>query len=847
MANDIVAYLNLYSTYGWQVNGSFVNKANFTALRYLPSGVNNVNGKAVFLPNNEPFNLPPFGYSYAANNGNLSTGEQLYSLDEIAGLTPSKGSNDTTLLKNTIVASQNSVINGINTTATQITSAITGATNTLDSAILNSKIAINNLLSSSSNSILTRIASGTTTIASDINTAVSTITGKIQSNVDAVSGIEKVVSNNVFSSANNVINSIASSLGNAQTSIANTVQSSISNTQNSINNALSSSVNNLTNQLTGVKNQVDTATNRISNSNTETLEGIVNGITSSLDPLNLFTSLLHTDYASLVHNLIPDLGGDITKSIERIRNAIDKLLKGEYKTWHNFIDDLGVFEPNSTIINSVINAFLILPIMKTVFENAGNIYSQNPIKLLMAEVRPTSLQSGDILKAAQRKLISDDLANELLAKLGFSDELITILRGNNKILLDVNEVKTMFLRDMITEEEHDLRLYKLGFKDQDIQHFKQLYFAIPNPNDLVRFAVREVFTPKTVKAYGLDEDFPTDFEKYAKQVGLDTQWTHAYWQAHWELPSANMGFDMFHRGLISEQELKDLLKALDVMPYWRDKVIGISYNPITRVDIRRLYTLGLISLDDVEKRYRDDGYSPNDAKLLARFTDIDANKDDVTTEQDIKILSKSVIETAYKKKVLSRDDAFKGLSDLGYKDADVNIILAIADVSLQTETKKDVSQAQSDRAHKYIVDAYKRRSISLEEARAQLLDLDLSSDDIDTELSFADYEYQLSVKTNIINKVQDLYLSNTIDDVDLKTVLSVNGFNIKEIEQIIDELVIYKSLRDKKPTKADFDKLLKFGIITQDDYIYEMQGLGFADKYIQMYLDLVAPTDTGDE
>ncbi|GAH93918.1 unnamed protein product, partial [marine sediment metagenome] len=44
---------------------------------------------------------------------------------------------------------------------------------------------------------------------------------------------------------------------------------------------------------------------------------------------------------------------------------------------------------------------------------------------------------------------------------------------------------------------------------------------------------------------------------------------------HWSLPSPSQGFEMLHRGVIDEAELNMLLRALDIMPFWREKLTKV--------------------------------------------------------------------------------------------------------------------------------------------------------------------------------------------------------------------------------------------------------------------------------
>src|SRR5439155_13478403 len=92
---------------------------------------------------------------------------------------------------------------------------------------------------------------------------------------------------------------------------------------------------------------------------------------------------------------------------------------------------------------------------------------------------------------------------------------------------------------------------------------------IPGPSDLIRFAVREGFTPAIVTLYRYNDDFPVEIIPWMQKQGftgdvgiprppgIDSQgrplppgnatWADLHWWAHWELPSPTQGYEMVHR------------------------------------------------------------------------------------------------------------------------------------------------------------------------------------------------------------------------------------------------------------------------------------------------------------
>ncbi|GAH54249.1 unnamed protein product, partial [marine sediment metagenome] len=116
------------------------------------------------------------------------------------------------------------------------------------------------------------------------------------------------------------------------------------------------------------------------------------------------------------------------------------------------------------------------------------------------------------------------------------------------------------------------QLRQIGIHPDYFDTYKTLAYPIPPVADIITMAVREAFTPDIAKRFGQYEDYPPDFEHWTLRKGLSKEWSMRYWAAHWSLPSAQQGFEMLHRGAINPTELNMLLRALDVMPFWRDKL-----------------------------------------------------------------------------------------------------------------------------------------------------------------------------------------------------------------------------------------------------------------------------------
>jgi hypothetical protein len=351
-------------------------------------------------------------------------------------------------------------------------------------------------------------------------------------------------------------------------------------------------------------------------------------------------------------------------------------------------------------------------------------------------------------------------------------------------------------------------------------------------------AVREVFSPDVSERFGQYEDFPEQFAKLAEKIGLSKDWALAYWASHWDLPSPSMGFEMFHRGIIDKDTLILLLRSLDIMPFWRDKLIELSYNPLTRVDVRRMYQLGVLSEEEVYKSYLDIGYSPENARRLTEFTKRYSAPEDDSELSEFRRLARNTYTQAYRKNVISRDEYKQMLLSLGYVEDDVELLIAIDDVYI--EQSKDLWD-ENDFNKSYqslIIKAYKNGVINRDDLLQILLDLGYTNTEAVLQIELLDTEYRLYIKSLVADKIGTLYVEYTIDENTAYQYMNVFGFSQSEIERYMEEWNINRSLRTRKPSLSDFIKFYRSGFISLDDFMDELRGLGYNERYVKMYANL---------
>ena len=310
--------------------------------------------------------------------------------------------------------------------------------------------------------------------------------------------------------------------------------------------------------------------------------------------------------------------------------------------------------------------------------------------------RPTLPDVASLIVAMYRDPAQAEIVKDLMHKQGYSDENIDIIFKVSKSILAPDELKHLYMREEIDEETLIAGFKSYGFTDVEIERLRLLFYPIPGPSDLIRMAVREAFHPDYVEEFGLMDEYPEEFNMWAKRSGLSEDWAKKYWASHWELPSILRGYEMLHREVITSDQLDKLFMAADIMPFWRDKLKEISYNPLTRVDVRRVYNLGIIDRDQVFRTYKDLGYNDEKAEWLTKFTEMNNTQGD-------RDLTKAEILGAYAKHIVSFQEVNDLLLDLGYSPDEIEILVSMREYQ---EAKTNKTREMSRIEKYYLAGAY---------------------------------------------------------------------------------------------------------------------------------------------
>lgn len=358
-----------------------------------------------------------------------------------------------------------------------------------------------------------------------------------------------------------------------------------------------------------------------------------------------------------------------------------------------------VFSPADLVMYFGVMYKLTTTLLGTNMEASANFMRQQINK----DQRPNLADYRDVLQAAFVAPEKSGEVREVMKKMGLPDEQIDLVFLSAYRLYNEQEIKDLFLRGILSEADMFMRMRELGYTDTRTKELIQAWEVLPGPQDLFWMVGKEAFEPEIYKRIGLDSEFPTEQLEWLRKQGISEAWAQKYWIAHWDQPSVGQGFEMLHRGVIDQSELDILFKAVEIPPYWRDRLTQIAFKPYTRVDVRRMHDMGVLNDEQLIQAYKDLGFDEEKALGMAQFT-VRYNR------QNDKDLTKQQIVKSYIDNLISRDDAKKLLLQIDYPDAQAEYMLTYEEFQRDQKYQKSLIKNIGDRFTLNLIDEFEARS-----------------------------------------------------------------------------------------------------------------------------------------
>lgn len=467
-------------------------------------------------------------------------------------------------------------------------------------------------------------------------------------------------------------------------------------------------------------------------------------------------------------------------------------------------------------------AFTLLPLIisKKTIEASMDIFQLDAQYAAQSSTTPHPAPVDNLVRSMIMDPARSNENREQLKRLGYDKT-----QQDNIILsyyrtTEEGVIRTNFLRGNITEALMYERMRELGYTDTRTAEIIQTWIVYPGPGDLFEMVAKEAFEPDIYKVLGLDQEFPSEQVKWLEAQGISQEWAEKYWIAHWNQPSIGQGFEMLHRGVITPAQLDLLFRAVEIPSFWRSKLTAIAYSPFTRVDVRRMHDLGVVTDQELIQSYMDIGYNAEKALKMANFT----IKFNASHEKE---LTRGAILESYEEGLISRGDATELLLSQDYSDELADYYLSLTEFN----RGKKVQSLQIDNIRDNYLLAIKTKS----QTRTDLNSLGLLQDKIEALLDSWEldkYKYQ-NIPTK--SELDRFYVKGIINETQWSDLMQRHGFSSAHISWFKEELRGELERAGKEPSRTDLATFYKKNVIDEETWRTEMLALGYNEVDTDRY------------
>lgn len=647
----------------------------------------------------------------------------------------------------------------IQNTTGAVANAVDKLVNNTEKAAADAAKSLSELIASASAQQQEAITASTDAVEETVSAFTGDINQIAQSAIVQLQSAVQFHSDNIFDITNSVLSSVGGLVDRAQADMIGArtdLVGVVSQSQQRMEETIKDFLDHNENTAAAVREVLAYLKSKDSGEGT----GVIGKVLASLLP----------DAMAWVTGLREDHSHDVNENLDAISSVLQS-----GKATIPLLDGLLTGSLPENRITRWVFASLLAPLIIKEFAMIAQEPSIESFRHEIWEDLPSKLfDPATLLTAAIKNPALNEQVRESIYKSGYGDEQQILLRAASRQTPTIDLVTAAFFRNLITDEEWTSNLERMSYAPEHVEMLKGLRDMIPPVQDLIEMAVKEGFSDDIATRFGQDEDFPSDFAKWAKQKGLSEFWTKIYWRTHWKLPSPNMAFEMFQRDIITQEELINLLRALDIMPFYRERLIKLSYRQLDRVDIRRMHALNLISRDDLVTAYRHDGYSPEDAERLAIFTEV-YNETSSRLGQ-YRDLTEAQVRRFYTEGLLEEDEAIKNLMELRYSREDADLIIRSINIE---EAAKDRREAIAS-----IVARASKHAITQVEAMAELGALNLSQRELAKATTQITRSKASQSEVPTVQKLDDMYKAKIIDRETYKQGLAAHGYNQTWIDRM---------------------------------------------------------------
>lgn len=483
------------------------------------------------------------------------------------------------------------------------------------------------------------------------------------------------------------------------------------------------------------------------------------------------------------------------------------------------------------LVNMVMSFFQKYLITLPPAAQAKLSYSEN---ILCQYLFPTTAEAENAWLANE---INDETLETLIRLNGDCLGPREPIRNAKRSKISPGDLARLKRRGLISEEEYKTAIREAGFiREAEATQIEQAAEFVPGPADIIRLLQRDVFDTAIVTEFKLESEFEKKFwgnpdvkdpnapgPKLARAAGISEDNLREFWKAHWEIPSPTQ-LSTFRQRLrepripspsaraqtyaaggppkwspradsgltVTDDQIRQSLVQQDILPFWVDRFMAVQYMPLTRVDSRRAFEIGVLDAKDVFESLVQNGYDDENAAILTDFA---------VKEKDLGIANTLPVKQ-FRDGLIPKNEAIADLRDFGYSE----------DAIIKVLTKEERNKLRSARS------LYEYRAFVSGEGDEKLLVGELQDRFYDPgEIREVVERAQREVKSRLnaicVSGIHERYLRGELTDAQSRAELDGLGVNVFYADELVKQWRCEREAKDHLPRLRELADWFSFGII----------------------------------
>jgi hypothetical protein len=425
-------------------------------------------------------------------------------------------------------------------------------------------------------------------------------------------------------------------------------------------------------------------------------------------------------------------------------------------------------------------------------------------------------------------------------------------------------------RELITPLQYAQGMRELGYIDE---RNPELLFNLteqrPPMSEIIRYMVRDVDDTALVEKFNLDAKFTDKFQQqlkdWARDQGITEKQAKYSWRAHWTIPSPTALFTFWHRLRYNQkfggkdkllQDIKDALIQQDILPYWHEHYLAISFRPMRLVDIRRSFAVGTLSDSELIPSYLDLGYSDDTAAKMAAYTTRLRDKG-VLTDKAIRLWLGGSITRAEAVAMLQKDKVPQAVIDDAMRIAEPNFSKSAwskafvrGDISKTALSSALSAQGVSSSAIARIIDLLSysvRTSPIMDDYEIGIIDRNGAAQQMHNDgmapaiaskmLDRIDHHVNMQFIKACVAGIKRQFTMGEINRTEAQNMLIARGLTVPRANTTVDWWGCELQAGEKEVSKSTLCEWLSRGAITSVQFLDRLDRLGYSNSDASLMLE----------